>query len=476
MSENINMDNNSNNLVELIENTLSISRGIIVDMLMKKYNYDKKNAFRIEDIIYTQTRSSLLERYNFMDEFVFYKNRGKIDEKFQPTMSEYPEFIGWTSIIMSIPFYQSLGDTIGYHNGNWEFNYGNVREGPDYVNDLIYEFIDLGGVNDMSIKNLYASDDTILYLATLEVLVNTFNSINDFGEIVKNAYIDTLPLIENRHPGNTTQISLEIQKNIAWDKLPYNNKAIAAGSAMRSGCIGMFFPGTHNRKRLVALSVESSRITHNSAIAILASVTAALFTAYSLEKVPINEWPNKLIKLLDSGLVDDYIKESRPNDFQDYMRDKILYVGQWRKYLELLFTGTKPKMDIKTMKNPVQRYKYLIDNFSKGCDIPGSCGDDALIMAYDSLLRSVGTFEKLIVFSVLHPGDSDTVGSIAFSWYGGVYHNPRNEAIVGHFFSDLEFHDKIYDLMEKSIGAFVKIFYHDIYLHIAAKYLKKYAK
>jgi ADP-ribosylglycohydrolase len=42
-------------------------------------------------------------------------------------------------------------------------------------------------------------------------------------------------------------------------------------------------------------------------------------------------------------------------------------------------------------------------------------------MAYDSLLDSRGAWEKLIIYSALHFGDSDTVAAIAASWYGTVY-------------------------------------------------------
>ena len=77
---------------------------------------------------------------------------------------------------------------------------------------------------------------------------------------------------------------------------------------------------------------------------------------------------------------------------------------------------------VKNQINPVERIKYLADNYSRG-DIkhPGARADDSVIIAYDSLLASDGNFEKLIVYSILHHGDSDTVGSIAGSWYGTYY-------------------------------------------------------
>lgn len=437
------------------------------EILMKKYNFNEKAASNMEESIYTSTISAMIEMYSDTETLI------KVKLKDPDVVVQQSEFINWTFTALTVPFYQSLGDTIGYYNGKWEFNYGDTKAGPEYVNELIYEFISLGGVNDLSITNWLASDDTILYMATMEVLSTNVKDVNDFGEKLRMEYLKSKKLIENRDPGQTTNDSLEIQQNIKWDKLPYNSRSIGAGSAMRSGCIGIFFIGKHNRTKLIEFAVECSRITHNSAIAILGSIVAALFTAYSLERIPINHWPHKLLKLLRSDEIDQYMKKSRPKEYPLYARDKINFIGQWEKYVTFRFTGINPRLDLKYMKNPVQRYKYLSEKFSKGCDIPGSCGDDAVIMAYDALLQSEGVFEKLLIYSILHPGDSDTIGSIAFSWFGGFYHSPRNEVLIGKRFDELEFHDQLHDLMDKNFENMAKIYYYDLYLSISRKYLKK---
>jgi ADP-ribosylarginine hydrolase len=463
--------NNNNDYIISIEEILQKARNKVFNTLTIQYNYDDDTAKKIEESINISTRSTMRDKYTFHDGPLTF-NFGKYNEYFEKLILEVPDFANWIWITLSIPFYQSIGDTIGYNNGKWEFNYGNVREGPEYVNELIYEYIYLGGINDLNIKNWKASDDSILYLATMDILVSGFESIDDFGNKLKKSYLKSVPLIKNRHAGETTMNSLEIQKKTKeWNKIPYNKKSIGAGSAMRSGCIGIFFPGTNNRKRLVALSIESSRITHNSAIAMLGSITAALFTAYALEKVPIDRWVNKLLKLLGSDIVDEYLKQSRPDEYKFYAKDKRIYIGKWEKYRDLLLGQN---FDIKLMRNTVQRYKYLIENFSIGCDIPGSCGDDALIMAYDSLARCDGTLEKILVYSILHPGDSDTVGSVAFSWYGGFYNSPRNEFFIGDMKKNLEFYDKISNLMEKTLPLMTKIYFFDIYINVAKKYLKQY--
>lgn len=464
-------------LTELGYQYLEKSRDEILNILVDQYQYDGDTAFNIWKNIFTSTNANLGERYTFTTPFEMTSEcQKKLKTAKNLNYMNY-SFLNWSFIALSVPYYQSLGDTIGYYNGKWEFNYGDVRAGPDYVNEMISEFISLGGINDFNIKGLLASDDTIMYIATAEVLTNGFTDINDFGNKIKKAYLDIMPIMADRHPGITTKNSLEIQQIIDWDKLPYSSSTRGAGSAMRSGCIGIFYPGSHNRKKLIELAVESSRITHNSAITILGSIVAALFTAYALEKVPIGKWPRKFVKLFDSGIIDEYMEKSRPKDYEFYKRDKIIYIGQWKKYINFRFgVSINPRMDIKFMKNTVQRYKYLADNYSIGCDIPGGCADDALIMAYDALLESEGVFEKIVVYSVLHPGDSDTVGSIALSWYGAFYNSPRNKRLIGDKFDDLEFHNKLYEIMKKNAITMTKIYYYDIFMNTARKYLKQYIK
>lgn len=476
MSKNkTNKKNSNNETIKIIEKTLGRSREKILDELLRSRKFTKQDAINIEKQIDSYTRSTMMK--TFGDNYVDFEAINKIGEfkQYTTVLHDYRDFENWAWIALTIPFYQSLGDTIGYNNSKWEFNNGEPDAGPEYTNDLLYEFISLGGINDLSIKNWLASDDTILYMATLEILLDpTFDpNPNVFGEKLRIAYINSKSLIKNRHPGDRTMESLEAQENIEWNQLIYNSKAIGNGSVMRCGCIGIFFPGEHNRKKLISLAVESSRITHNSAVAILGSVTSALFTAYSLERVPINLWPHKLLELLKSDLIDKYMETSRPKEYPLYMRDKILYVGQWQKYVDFRFSGIKPRMDIRVMNHLVLRYKYLSENYSKGCDTPGGCADDCLIMAYDSLLQSEGNFEKVVIYSILHPGDSDTVGSVALSWFGGYYHTMREDILFGHYFEELEFYDKLYSFVEEGKYNMLDIYYSDIYLNIARKYLEE---
>lgn len=472
-------DGKIKNFNKLVRETLAYSTNIVGGILREKYRINKNKIPELINIIDKSTTSEMIDKYTFKNSNLYGKSERlkDLEERFR----EYQDFVDFAYNAFNIMYYQSLGDTLGYYNGNWEFNYGNVHAGPEFANEMIYEFISFGGINDISIKNWFCSDDTILYYETFEVVYDTYINSSDeeididkYGNDLKEAYLNVKNKISDRHPGKVTMDSLDALQNIGWNELPYNSRHIGNGSAMRTGSIGIFFPGKSNRERLIMLAVECSRITHNSAIAILGSVTAALFTAYSLEKIPIELWPSKLLKLLESKIIDEYMMNSRPKDYSRYIQDKVIFVSKWRNYANLRFTGTRPRTDMRFMINPVERYRWLVDNFSKGCDFPGGCADDCLIMAYDAFLQSEGTYEKLIVYAMLHPGDSDTVGSIASSWFGGYYDSIRNQAFLSSKFNELEYNDQFDDnFFDNHVYNLIPIYYRDIYLNIARKYIKQ---
>ena len=385
-----------------------------------------------------------------------------VDEKADP---EY--FRHWARMIYYIPFYQSLGDTIGYRNGLWEFKGQGI--GPEYAYEMLSEFISLGGINGLSIVNWLASDDTIMYAQTYTVLTLKLKTLEDFGIKFRESYLRIMDQLKNRAPGVITMRSLQIQQNIKWDQLHYDSTAIGAGSAMRTGCIGIIYPGSFNRRKLIALATINSRITHNSAVAILGSITTALFTAYAIERVPIAHWPHKLIRFIKGKKIDAFLSESKPAEYELYKKDRILFLGQWEKYVSF-----RSRTDIRFMNNPVQRIKYLSENFSKGNEnFPGSKADDVGIIAYDSVLESGDNLEKLLVYSILHHGDSDTVGSVAFSWFGAYYFSYQNESLALARFHQLEFGSEISEIDKRATQKLIKVYFHDLCVHFARKFIKK---
>lgn len=385
-------------------------------------------------------------------------------------------YFGWWYRIFMIIMCQNLGDTIGYYNGIWEFNKNEIDAPPERINDFIYEFISLGGINEFSVKNLMVSDDSIMYMSTFKVLLEIINvygfdivmsndekAINEFGKKLRDSFLDSFDKLSDRHIGNTTSRSLITQRNIEWNQLQYNSSDIGSGTTMRTGCIGIIFCGTISLDLLIAYSVEASRITHNSAIAILGGFTAAYFTSLALTKVKIEEWPRKLLEIINDGLIDNYINKTRPNDYKSFIKDKVMYVSRWETYISKRFSG-RNLIDNITMKNPIQRFRFFADNISKGHKFVGSCADDSIIMAYDSLIMSEDNIEKLIFYSILHPGDSDTVGSIAFSLYGAYYgYVEKNHFNLKRMFREMENYNDSKLLVLKNTETILKILMSNVY-------------
>lgn len=335
-----------------------------------------------------------------------------------------------------------LGDTIGYKNGDWEFNYGKARVGPEYSNDLLYEFIALGGIIDINLDGWIVSDDTVMHMETAEALLEERKNVNKFAEIVSKKYIKSFTNMAGRAPGKTTMDNLElIERGVKWDAIPYDQMAAGSGASMRTSCIGLVFHKEKNRDKLIAFSIEASRITHNSVIGYLGGLVSALFTAYALEGLKIEQWPFELVKLLESDKIDNYMKKTRGYD--NYSRNIDQFITFWKKYIELRFKGKILNPD-KSMRIPAIRTAFFTEYFALNQALaPGFLGHDSVLVAYDALISAKEKWETLVVYSMLHTGDSDSTGCIAASWYGALYgfkHVPKQN--ITH----LEYRNKLEQL------------------------------
>lgn len=340
----------------------------------------------------------------------------------------------------------ALGDTIGFKNGEWEFKQtGGYERGLE----KLYEFISLGGVNHISLKDWNVSDDTILHIQTaISLLEADFNNMNEFGNILKKNYLDALEQFETegmniRYPGIATMEYLKrLRDGGNWDDTPYDKRAGGSGASMRNLCIGLAFHGKENRHKLIQVAIESSRITHNNTIGYLGGLASALFVALAIEGVVINDWPFILIDLFNSNTIFKYIKASRRGEYE-FMVDSHIFIDKWQRYIDDKFDKDRNPIKRKSMENLVYRsnyyknnygYKFIDDTEHQGIQgihgtqgeiktsaFIGSGGDDSVIIAYDSLLDSGNNWEKLIIYSMLHIGDTDTTGAIAAGFYGVLY-------------------------------------------------------
>ena len=361
----------------------------------------------------------------------------------------------------------AVGDTVGFKNSEWEFKRGSYEK----TLEKLYEFIDLGGVNHISLKDWRVSDDTILHIQTAASILTDFNSMNSLGKIFKDNFLDAYDQfnkegLEKRYPGESTMNSLKkLKDGASWDSIKYNLDSGGSGASMRSLCIGLAFHGEHNRDKLIQISIESGRITNNSAVGYLGAFASALFVALAVEGKKINDWPFILLDLLSTKIT-KYIK-SAGRDIQEYESDHHIFIEKWHRYVEDKFDNKRVPIIRKSNRNLVYRSKYYNETFGRevenkpGMDgstlekhlFIGSGGDDSVIIAYDCLIDAGKNWEKLVIYSMLHMGDTDTTGAIAGGLYGILY---ELEDVPKNFLEHLEYKKELTDLGTKLFNKFGK--------------------
>lgn len=363
-------------------------------------------------------------------------------------------------ICYNVMILHALGDTIGFKNGDWEFNYHEIDKllVLDYVNELIYEFIDLGGVNGIDLSKWKISDDTYMHIAIGKSMLQYNGKLSKkFISIIKDNLkieVDRLwdendPSITknpfNRYIGHTTSYSVDkFTDDFDARNDVYNDYGGGNGAAMRNLIIGICLFGEKNRQKLIELSIISSQLTHNNALGYLGGFNSALFAAYAVEKIPMEEWGFGLIEYLKSNQLKSYLSL----DNLDQIYDHNSYIRYWQKYLDTKFDKHKKPLKTRANANPMHRIRYFYENFFRGTasDQIGSSGYLCMIMAYDALLDCDGKWEKLIVYAILHSGDSDTVGAIAGGLYGAVY---GLGDVPKHMFMNIERKEELKELSEK---------------------------
>jgi ADP-ribosylarginine hydrolase len=349
----------------------------------------------------------------------------------------------------------AIGDMIGFKNGEWEFNYHKREQDItfDLINEILYDYISLGGIIGIDFSTWVVSDDTLLHMAIAESIITDSSISPDFYKTVKsnlkkkyNIMLEMIRKNSNRFYGiNTEKYILKFSDTVDGRSLPYDLYSGGSGASMRTSCIGLAFSGEKNRHKLIDISIESSRLTHNSGIGYLGGLVSALFTAYAIENIPIIEWPFKLIILLQEDSVTKFITSD------ELQHDHAKFINLWKKYVEIkdiqnISNQNISNQDTKLFKNLIYRSKFHYDNFSREFDIGNVIGENgctSVIMAYDCLFDAKDKWETLIIYSALHIGDSDTVASIACSWFGALYgflHIPKSN------YTNLEFNSELFTL------------------------------
>ena len=345
--------------------------------------------------------------------------------------------------------YAILGDIIGFGNGDIEFNYFKSskleKEGDtsfaEYTSFHIFNFISSGGFSKLNLSNeVLASDDSVMNLAVYHGLKDSLNQSNDkVIESIKHKliyYYLNDSKNQARYYGNRTIKTIERLKDgdFDWKKFSYSKNAGGCGASMRSMPIGLFFHGKPNRNKLMEISIQSSRITHNNPKGYCGGFASALFTALAIENINPYEWIDILIEFFQSGkilnFIEKQINEKFPDEFKYHKSGITEFHYELINFKKWIFIDKNGKLELKEEREfhdfVVRIYMFHQKFGSHPLTFnPGSNGLDSVLIAYDSLLRSENNFEKLIYLSMLHAGDSDSTGCIAGALFGALYGNVK---------------------------------------------------
>ena len=331
-----------------------------------------------------------------------------------------------------------VGDAIGYKNGEWEF----CRSGK-----RIHEHLEqLGGLDKIVVNpnKWMISDDTVMHIATAEALLSDWKGDKEklYSNIAQQ-YKECFRDMSGRAPGITCgqyvrQLRPLVPKGYF---IGFNDRGGGCGAAMRSAPIGLFYWKPEQLDKLVAVSIESGRMTHNHPTGFLGSMATALFVSYSVQGKPLKEWGAGLLATLDVAM--KYIeKEGRDvkknKDHWGYFQTK------WTEYLRL-----RGILDGKSEPTFPEVYGVKErDDFYKSVSFAGTggaSGHDAPMIAYDALLSS-SDWKELCLRSMLHGGDSDSTGIIAAACWGAMF--GLKGVPEGHY-KNLEYVDRLRKLAKK---------------------------
>ncbi|KAL5518190.1 hypothetical protein EMCRGX_G003878 [Ephydatia muelleri] len=190
----------------------------------------------------------------------------------------------------------AVGDAMGYKNGVWEVCTSGVT--------IHSEVKKLGGVSALNLtrKEFMVSDDTVLHIATAEALISDWKDKETLFCTIAQKYKDGQKDMAGRAPGAVTKqgASMLRPKVRGGYRIPYNPRGGGCGAAMRSAPIGLRFYRPEQLDDLVAVAVESGRMTHNCPTGYLGSVATALFVSYAIQRKPINSWGKGLMEFYKS--------------------------------------------------------------------------------------------------------------------------------------------------------------------------------
>ncbi|XP_067673624.1 ADP-ribosylhydrolase ARH1-like [Haliotis asinina] len=331
------------------------------------------------------------------------------------------------------------GDALGYKTGDWEFCYSTKL--------ILEDLKEMGGLENINVNTdeWMVSDDTVMHLATGEALVSEASSVSlvETYHVLARMYKECMEDMAGRAPGATCIMMTDRLKPGEDDgyKIPFNKKGGGCGAAMRAMCIGLRYPRPEDLKDLIAVSIESGRMTHHHPTGYLGALASALFTAFSIQGKPLVEWGQGLLDVLPQAL--QYVVDS--DHYPEENKDAWPYFKEnWEAYVELRDLASGKPVFPKDYDDPEVRDIFYRQVSFRGWG--GASGHDSTIIAYDANLGAGQDWKELCMRAMFHRGDNDSTGTIAACWYGAMY---GFQGVPEGNYKNLEYRDRLERLAEK---------------------------
>ena len=342
-------------------------------------------------------------------------------------------------LLKNILITSSYCETLGFKNGEWEFNFNaETNDMSDFLyftHLIIDNYMFLGGPN-IDISSFNASDDTILTLAVVDGVIN-----NNYRKGFNN--YRNLIFQDKRASGINTITILDFIKNNPDKKIPYTDNAGGNGAAIRTAPIGILFSNIND---IISHSFINSIETHNQVLGFMGGIATAVITFFAKEKIKPTKWFDELIKLDKNKVIEDILDKMNYENKDKYIKNKFTFWDKIKDYNEF----RKTKILKKKYEKIHDRFNYLLrllrPNYKNSKFVHlGASGLEIIILSFEAILLSYDEkidtidFNKLVFYGILHFGDNDSTGSVVGAWYSA-YHNivpPNIKPLQLEFIKDI---------------------------------------
>lgn len=299
-----------------------------------------------------------------------------------------------------------------------------VIKNPNDTGEILLEYISFflsrGGITNFAFEDGFENSSNILFMASLLlVLLNYENDDNLFFHIKKSIKV-TLEKIYKDVDFKilTDSISTDNEMfNIDMDNkyIGKKNANYLSDICVRIIPIGLIYHD--DVEKMIQMSIKISNLTHNNTISNLSSIATTYFVSLAIRDIPVEQWCDELIVLLESEKIKKYIDFNDNKNIMDYST----FVKYWMSYRDNKFYGGKIKKT-KSDDNLIFRAKFYKNYiYNESDNLLGRDCLNCIIITYDALLSCGGNFEKMVYYGILIPGEIMSISGILGALFGLVY-------------------------------------------------------